>query len=507
MKICILFWGLFLSIHFVFATNPTDTLLFPERNANLVPANVRLQIYFDEPMQKGVGNVQIFDGTTNTQIFSIPVTCSCIVISGNKVSIALPSLLSAGQIVYVKIGNETFKNLYNENFSGFNTSYDWRFTIAGGLITHQNFSPANNSYCVATEQNTFQIVLSSPATSNNGGRIRIFENDTRVLHETILLPSSQVISNNSNIISFTFSRPLKSATEYFILIDPISFVGASSFVYEGIYDDNVWSFRTAEEKPNAENISTCGVGWVVLRASLPQSTGGQYRWYETAIGGEPIRDRNNEIVVTDTLRTFVNQSKTFFVALRNANCESTRTPIQVEVKPLPQSTLPPEEIRTGRGIKVNLEANGGIKYTWKPATGLSDPNIPNPELIANENITYTISIENEWGCVIEKQVNIVIDDSDKDFFLPTVFSPNNDGIHDFFRIRGKNILEIDWSIYDKNGKLVYRTSQVQDALNNGWDGTFNNTPQAQDTYIWTLSGKFSDGSPLPQKAGSVLLIR
>ncbi|MFN3316598.1 MAG: Ig-like domain-containing protein, partial [Raineya sp.] len=412
------------SLHFACA-NPTDTLLFPERNATLVPANVRLQIYFDEPMQKGVGNVQIFDGTTSTQIFSIPVTCSCITIEANKVSIALPSLLSAGQVVYVKILNGVFKNMLNEPFSGFISPSEWRFTIAGGLITHQNFSPANNSFCVSLEQNTFQIVLSSPATSNNGGRIRIFEKITRNLHEAILLPSSQVIANNSNIISFTLSRPLKSATEYFILIDPVSFVGASSFVYEGIYDDNVWSFRTAEEKPNAENISTCGVGWVVLRVSSPQS-GGRYRWYEAGAGGEPIRDENNQIVMSDTLRVFVRNSKTFFVTAWNANCESARTSIQVEVKPLPQSTLPPEEIRAGRGIKVNLEANGGIKYAWKPATGLSDPNIANPELIANENITYTVSIENEWGCVIEKQVNIIIDDSDKYFFLPTVFSPNND---------------------------------------------------------------------------------
>ncbi|GAB4132451.1 MAG: hypothetical protein OHK0045_19470 [Raineya sp.] len=497
--------GLLFSLYWACA-NPTDTLLFPQRNATLVPNNVRLQIYFDQVMQKGSGNIQIYDGTTNIQIFSIPVTCTCVLVLGNKVSITLPSSLSAGQIVYVKIPDGVFKNSINEHFVGFNSPYDWRFTIAGGLITHQNFIPANNTSCLSLQQNTFQITLSSAASSNIGGSIRIFEKDTGILHEAIAVPSSQVIANNSNIVSFSINKPLKPATQYYILIEPVSFIGSGNFVYEGIYDDYVWTFRTAVQKPADQSVAVCGASSILLKAVYPDN-GVQYRWYETAVGGEPIRGNNGQIVSTDTIRLFVQTSRTYFVAVWQNFCESARAAIEVQVKPLPASTLPPEEIRVGRGVKINLQANGGVKYTWQPTLGLSDPNIANPELLSQENITYTVTIENEWGCSIQRQVSIIIDDSEKDLFLPTMFSPNNDGINDLFRIRGKNIVEVEWNIFDKNGRLVYRTTQVQEALNVGWDGTFNNVPQTQDTYIWTLKGKFSDGSPLPQKAGSVLLIR
>jgi gliding motility-associated-like protein len=505
MKAYYLFFCILISWQITWA-NPTDTLLFPQNNAVQVPANVRLQIYFNEPIQRGAGNIEIFDATTNTQIFSIPVTCSCISTTNNKVCITLPALLSAGQTIFVRMPNGIFKNNLNQPFEGFNSSSSWRFTIAGGLITHQNFIPANNSTCVPLAQNTFQIVLSSAAYSSTNGWIRIFEKNTQRLHEAIRVPSVQVIANSSNIVSFVISQPLKPATDYYVLIEPTSFLGSGNFVYEGIYDENVWTFRTSENKPNTQNTEICGAGLVLLKADYLNNDV-QFRWYNTATGGEPIRNSNGQIANTDTLRIFVQNSKMFYVAVWKNGCESARTPLAVNVKPLPASTLPPEEIRVGRGVKVNLEANGGVKYLWQPSTGLSNPTISNPELLTQENITYTVTIENEQGCSIQKRVNIIVDDGEKDFFLPTIFSPNNDGIHDFFRIKGKNILELEWSIYDRNGKLLYRTAQVQEALNSGWDGTFNNTPQPQDTYIWTLKGKFSDGSPLPQKAGSVLLIR
>lgn len=495
---------LYLAAQLSFAS-PVDTLLFPQPNATQVPANVRLQIYFNEPVQKGTGNIQIFDATTNTQIFSIPVICACVSITNNKVSIALPSVLSAGQVVYVKIASGVFENNSNEPFDGFYDSTDWRFTIAGGLIRHQNFMPAANSVCVPIAQNTFQVTLSSPAYSNSNGWIKIFEKNTGELHEVIQVSSSQVVANNSYVVSFVISHPLKPATTYFILVEPASFVGSGGFVYEGIYDDSVWAFRTAEKQPEVQHIEICGAGSVLLKANHSDDDV-QYRWYQTPMGGEPIKNSSGQVITTDTLRVSVQNTTTFYVSIRKDDCESARSPLQILVKKLPASTLPPQEIKAAKGVKINLEANGGIRYLWQPSLGLSDPTIANPELLVQENITYTVTIENEQGCSTQRQVRVIVDESEKDFFLPTIFSPNNDGIHDFFRIRGKNIAELEWSIYDRHGRLVYRTFQVQEALNTGWDGTFNNTPQPQDTYIWTLKGKFSDGSPLP-KAGSVVLIR
>jgi gliding motility-associated-like protein len=505
----LLLWILFLVEMSKVQALPTDTLLQPARNATLVPANTRLQLFFNEPMQKGVGSVFIYDGSTNNLIFSIPIGCSCIVVQENKVMVTLPSMLSANQVVYVKILSGVLLNLSNQPFGGFNNPNDWRFTIASGLILHQSFLPSNNSSCVSINQNTFQFYVSGNVTPNTTAQkyIYIYEKISNRLHDRIAVSSSRVVANNSNVITFTTNQAFLPSTEYYILIDPVSFVGAGGFVYEGIYDSTTWTFRTSEGKAIANRVETCGVGEVLLKASYTRNDV-QYRWYNTALGGEPLRNPSGQIVTTDTIRVNVSQSTTYYVAVFSNNCLSyERTPVQVVVLPLPESTLPPAEIRIGRGVFLQLEANGGVSYTWQPTEGLSDPNIANPNLTAQENTTYTVTIKGQNGCSIQKSVSIIIDDGEKDCFIPTMFSPNEDGTHDFLRVKGKNIAEIDWSIYDSFGKLLYRTTSVSEASTKGWDGTFQGRPLQSDVYVWTLKGRFSDGSPLPQKAGSVLLIR
>ncbi|MDX1905000.1 MAG: T9SS type B sorting domain-containing protein [Thermonemataceae bacterium] len=489
---------------------PSDTLRKPAHNTSQVPENTRLQLFFNDSMQKGSGNILLYDASNNNLIFTIPVSSVAVSIDQNKVVIQLPASLSANQTVYVKIATGVFKNMDNENFVGFLSSSDWRFSIASGLVSNQNFSPSNNSACISINQNTFQLQLSTnvAANTNINGKIYIYEKTTNVLHESISVNSSQVITNGtSNIVTFVTSRSFIANTVYYILIDPMSFVSSSGSIYEGIYDNNVWAFRTSEDKPITENIERCGAGEVLLKASYSR-TDVSYRWYKTAAGGEPIRDAYNNIVVTDTLRVNVYQSDTYYVSAWYNACESKeRATIIITVKPAPESTLPPAEIRAGKGTFVTLEANGGETYSWQPIQGLSDPNIANPVVLVEQGITYTVTISNPNACSIEKSVKIIVDDEAKDFFLPTVFSPNNDGVHDVFRIMGKNISEVDWTIYDQYGKELYRSKSVLQATTEGWDGSYKGQILPNDLYIWTLRGQYADGSPILQKSGSVLLVR
>jgi len=490
---------------------PVDTLLSPNRGATQVPANTNLEIYFNEPIQKGTGNISVYDGSSTNLIFSIPVTCSCVTIALNKVTIALPSSLSANQVVYVKMVSGVFKNMSEVPFAGFLTNSDWRFTIANGLITNQNFNPANVSSCVSVKQTTFQTTLSGNVIVNTSvnGKIYIYEKNTNLLHDEISTSSAQVVANNTNTITFVTYKTFKPATNYYILITPVSFIGAGGYVYEGIYNEDIWRFKTSEGKAIAQNIELCGGGVAVLTASYTRNDV-QYRWYQTPTGGDPIRNESGQIITSNYLSIVVDAPKTYYVCIFYNNCLSyERTAVQVNIKPFPVATLPPTEMRVERGSSVQLEANGGDSYRWYPSTGLSDSSIANPMALIDTTQSYTVTITNASGCSIQKMIRLIIDEGDagKNLFIPTMFSPNDDGVHDLFRLRGKNIAEVDWSIYDSLGKLLYRTQDVLDALNKGWDGTFNGKPLNSDVYIWTLKGKFSDGSPLPQKAGSVVLIR
>jgi gliding motility-associated-like protein len=47
-------------------------------------------------------------------------------------------------------------------------------------------------------------------------------------------------------------------------------------------------------------------------------------------------------------------------------------------------------------------------------------------------------------------------------FIPNTFSPNNDGNNDVLFVRGKNIQEINLSVYDRWGQRVFETHNVNE---------------------------------------------
>lgn len=78
--------------------------------------------------------------------------------------------------------------------------------------------------------------------------------------------------------------------------------------------------------------------------------------------------------------------------------------------------------------------------------------------------------------------------SDNDIFIPEGFSPNSDGINDFFVIRKPGNLRASVEIYNRWGGLVYKTEDYK----NDWNGGIiaqTNVPAG--TYFYVI--KFSDG--------------
>jgi gliding motility-associated-like protein len=83
----------------------------------------------------------------------------------------------------------------------------------------------------------------------------------------------------------------------------------------------------------------------------------------------------------------------------NAGCVTDTTlKSPVKIRPNPVATVTPASPVLCRGDEQQLTAGGGSIYQWSPATGLSDPNIPNP--IANPTITtdYTLMVKDDIGC-------------------------------------------------------------------------------------------------------------
>ena len=89
------------------------------------------------------------------------------------------------------------------------------------------------------------------------------------------------------------------------------------------------------------------------------------------------------------------------------------------------------------------------------------------------------------GCVATSRINVIVE-NELNFFIPNIFSPNNDGINDRLTMF-KNLIPItfnQYAIYDRYGNKVFQTtSQHFNEPNEGWDGNVQGRPVESGVYI------------------------
>lgn len=100
--------------------------------------------------------------------------------------------------------------------------------------------------------------------------------------------------------------------------------------------------------------------------------------------------------------------------------------------------------------------------------------------------TITQVVYNDYRCSDTMRSEIVIN-PDITIYIPNAFSPNENGINDFFTINGTGIVSYTMRIFDRWGELLYYTEDLQ----RGWDGTLqrNGEKAKQDVYVYTITVK------------------
>jgi gliding motility-associated-like protein len=156
--------------------------------------------------------------------------------------------------------------------------------------------------------------------------------------------------------------------------------------------------------------------------------------------------------------------------------------------------------------ELQLNATGGSVYLWSPANNLSATNIADPVALFTEpsaGIIYKVKIFNSAGCVDSASITIKVFATLPAVFVPTAFTPNNDGKNDLLIPIAAGIKRIEYfSVYNRWGQLVFTTS----VNGHGWDGKINGQPQATNTYIWMVKAVDFRGLAYFQK-GQTTLIR
>jgi gliding motility-associated-like protein len=175
----------------------------------------------------------------------------------------------------------------------------------------------------------------------------------------------------------------------------------------------------------------------------------------------------------------------------------------------PTDSLPPPKPTLGQDFKtctneleiwpqqlaITLPINNE-SITWN--TGTFDNNKP----IININAAgiYIVTIHN--ACLASSDTIIVEGCPLPTIFIPTAFTPNDDGLNDALSIKATGINPTSWQVYNRYGNKVFETQNYFE-----WDGYHNGKPCESGTYYYVL--RYSEKNKTDSKIfkGSVDLLR
>jgi len=158
------------------------------------------------------------------------------------------------------------------------------------------------------------------------------------------------------------------------------------------------------------------------------------------------------------------------------------------------------------GQALHLMATGGSRYEWQPPLHLSSAEIADPIAIftqPSEGIIYRLNAFDEAGCMDSAFITVKVFATDPVIFVPSAFTPNNDGLNDILKPVAAGMAKIEYfMIYNRWGQLVY-TSRSATPL---WDGRINGLLQGSNTFVWLVKAIDYKGEAYFQK-GTVTLIQ
>jgi gliding motility-associated-like protein len=134
-------------------------------------------------------------------------------------------------------------------------------------------------------------------------------------------------------------------------------------------------------------------------------------------------------------------------------------------------------------------------YVWNTGDTLTSITVTQPGV-------YWLRFRDQNGC-LNSDTMYVLENHICGSFIPSAFTPNNDGLNDVFKpvITG-NFISYKLSVFNRWGEKIFESTDP----GKGWDGTLKKEKLTTDVFIWMCEYQLV-GKPAILKRGTVTLIR
>jgi gliding motility-associated-like protein len=204
-----------------------------------------------------------------------------------------------------------------------------------------------------------------------------------------------------------------------------------------------------------------------------------------------------------------------FTYISPSRCDTIEENYLIEVFPdlnlfLTGSPSNAEEVSQGTVVTfdafTNPQVGSPVTYRWflngelvaeGPELSMQDLT-----LLQQASVVVVEAISPE-GCV---QTDSLFYDVERPLLaMPNAFTPNGDGVNDFFQYLSTGVIDevVEFRVFNRWGQVVYNNENPGE----GWDGNYKGKPQPSEVYMYMVKIRFLDGELSELLKGDVTLLR
>lgn len=182
--------------------------------------------------------------------------------------------------------------------------------------------------------------------------------------------------------------------------------------------------------------------------------------------------------------------------------------ISIGALPLLGTLTLPDSLSPCTGDTVTLDATtaNATTYQWTGLTATTPVIYVTAGTTGAGTTLYRVDVTNTCGALTDSVI-VAFQDCECRITMANAFSPNGDGLNEYFRpvMLCHNPTALSLHIYNRWGQLIFESN----ALDAKWDGTYNGQPQPMEvyTYILEFSGMENHVQKTVHLSGNVTLLR
>lgn len=198
------------------------------------------------------------------------------------------------------------------------------------------------------------------------------------------------------------------------------------------------------------------------------------------------------------------QAGDYNIKIVDGNMCSVDLPVKIKDGEIFTLNLGPD-LEKNEGELIQIKLTGDVadidKIDWQSNYDFECLGCSEFEYLPAKDGYFIFSASNKNGCVATDTINIAVrikSITDK-IFLPNSFSPDGDGINDFFKpyFGDITIAKSSLSIYNRWGGQIYFEEFVDDPK--GWNGRFGGKYLNSDVFVYILNVELTSGSKISIK--------